>query len=59
MDYIRRHAIDAITNTISITFDQLSELKSYAPCEKVNRLLGNLVALCSQIHEQDMVQEVG
>ncbi|KAK3358840.1 Nicotianamine synthase [Lasiosphaeria hispida] len=54
----QKEAAIGIANTVVATHTELCKLTSYAPGETINRLLGNLVSVCSQIHETDVVQEV-
>ena len=48
----------AIRRDIIQTYLELTELPSYEPGETVNRLLSNLVSLCSGIHDQATIKRV-
>lgn len=40
------------------TYEQLKKLPNYQPGEEINRLLGNLVHTCVQIHPPSVIQQV-
>lgn len=48
----------AIALSILDTHEQLKKLPNYRPGEEINRLLGNLVHICVQIHPPSVIQQI-
>jgi len=49
---------EAICDKVVETHRQLLELGNYEPGEKINKLLGELVPLCTQTLDRNIVQQV-
>ena len=48
-----------IVQTVVDTHSKLLELPHLRPDPVINQLLGNLVSVCSEIHDQEIVNNVG
>ncbi|KAK3365618.1 Nicotianamine synthase [Lasiosphaeria ovina] len=50
--------VQSLVQTITETHARLLKLPDLGPGKEINELLGNLVEVCSEIHDQDTVQQV-
>ena len=48
----------SLVRTIIQTHSELLELPNFRPGPSINQLLGNLVSICSEIYDRDIVDKV-
>jgi hypothetical protein len=54
----RDKKVQWLVQTVVETHSKLLELPHYRPAKAINQLLGNLVSVCSEIHDRDVVEKV-
>ena len=58
LEEIKMQKVQSLAQIIITTHSELLTLPHHRPDKAINGLLGNLVAVCSQIHDQDTVRQV-
>ncbi|KAK3370391.1 Nicotianamine synthase [Podospora didyma] len=58
LEDIKTQKVHSLAQIIITTHSQLLTLSHHRPDKVINDLLGNLVAVCSEIHDQDTVRQV-